>query len=115
MEADKDPQVTPPPLFDQLKEYGETHLKLAKYRAIEGGTSVAAGLIADVAVLFCMLLAFVFASITLAYYLSYVLNSLWEGFGCVALIYLVIAIFIKVYKKKLEKPIINTLIQKILK
>jgi hypothetical protein len=115
MEANKDPQPPQPPIFDQLKEYAETHVKLAKYRAIEGGTSIAAGLIADVAVLFCMLLAFVFASITLAYYLAYVFNSLWEGFGCVALIYLLIAVFIKKYKKNLERPIINTLIQKILK
>jgi hypothetical protein len=115
MEANKDPQESPPPFLDQLTEYAETRIKLAKYRAIEGGTSVAASIIADVAVLFCMLLAFVFASITLAYYLAYVLNSLWEGFGCVALIYLLIAILIKVYKKHLERPIINALIQKILK
>jgi hypothetical protein len=115
MEANKDPQTPQPPILDQLIEYAETHVKLAKYRAIEGGTSIAAGLIADVAVLFCMLLAFVFASITLAYYLAYVFNSLWEGFGCVSLIYLLIAIVIKVYKKNLERPIINTLIQKILK
>lgn len=115
MEANKDPQESLPPFLDQLTEYAETRIKLAKYRAIEGGTSVAASIIADVAVLFCMLLAFVFASITLAYYLAYVLNSLWEGFGCVALIYLLIAILIKVYKKHLERPIINTLIQKILK
>jgi len=115
MEVNKDTQPTQPPIFDQLKEYAETHVKLAKYKAIEGGTSIAASILADIAVIFCMLLAFVFASITLAYYLSYVLNSLWEGFGCVALIYLLIAVIIKVYKKGLEKPIINALIQKLLK
>jgi len=115
MEANKDPQPPQPPIFEQLKEYAETHVKLAKYKAIEGGTSIAASILADLAVIFCMLLAFVFASITLAYYLSYVLNSLWEGFGCVALIYLLIAVVIKVYKKGLEKPIINALIQKLLK
>jgi len=36
----EDPKETPPPppLFDQLKEYAETRIKLAKYQAIEGGT-----------------------------------------------------------------------------
>ena len=115
MEADKDPQPLQPPIFEQLKEYAETHVKLAKYKAIEGGTSIAAAIIADIAVIFCALLAFIFASITLACYLSYLFKSLWEGFGCVALVYLLIAIFIKVYKKGLEKPIINALIQKLLK
>ena len=115
MEADKDPQATPPPFFDQLKEYAEIRLKLAKYKAIEGGTSIAASLIADVAVLFCMFSAFVFASITLAFYLAYLFNSDWEGFGCVALIYLLIALAVKYNKKRLEKPIINAFIQRILK
>lgn len=116
MEANKDQQPPQqPPIFDQLKEYAETHIKLAKYRAIEGGTSIAASLIADVAVLFCMLLAFVFASITLAFYLADVLKSNWQGFGCVALIYLLIAIVVKYNKKSLEKPVINAFIQRIFK
>lgn len=114
MEANKD---TPPqaPLIDQLKEYAETRVKLAKYRAIEGGTTIAASIIADVAVMICMAMAFIFASITLAFYLAYVLGQLWEGFACVAGIYLLIAIVVKVNKKSLERPIINTIIQKIFK
>jgi len=111
----EDYKETPPPIIDQLKEYAEIKFKLAKLRAIEGGTSIAASIIADVAVIICMVMAFMFASITLAYYLSYVLNSLWEGFGCVAILYLIIALVVKFNKKSLEKPIINTIIQKILK
>jgi len=106
---------TPPPILDQLKEYAELRLKLAKLRAIEGGTSVAASMIADVVVLICMVMAFIFASVTLGFYLAYLFDSLWQGFGCVALIYLLIAIVVKYNKKRLERPIINALIQKILK
>jgi len=106
---------TPPEasLIDQLKEYGETRIKLAKYRAIEGGTSIAASIIADVAVMICMAMAFIFASITLAFYLAYVLGQLWQGFACVAVIYLLIALAVKFNKKGLERPIINAIIQKI--
>lgn len=106
---------TPPPILDQLKEYGEIRLKLAKLRAIEGGTSVAASMIADVVVILCSVMAFIFASVTLAFYLAYKFDSLWEGFACVAGIYLLIAVVVKLNKKRLEKPIINALIQKILK
>jgi hypothetical protein len=104
---------TPPPIIDQLKDYAETRIKLAKYQAIEGGTSIAAGLIADVAVFISSVLAFIFASFTLALYLGKVLGADWAGFGCVAIIYLIIALVVKANKKKLEKPIVNAIIQKI--
>lgn len=119
MEEKKDtqPQQDPthPPLFDQLKEYAETKVKLVKYQAVEGGTTIAASIISDVVVIICMSMAFIFASVTLAFYLAEVFNSDWKGFACVGGIYLLIAILVKYNKKRLERPIINTLIQKILK
>jgi hypothetical protein len=108
-------ETPPPPLFDQLKEYAETRIKLAKYQAIEGGTSIAASLIADVVALMSMLAAFVFASFTLAFYLGQVFESYWKGFGCVAIIYFIIAIVMKINKRSLERPIVNTIIRKIFK
>ena len=112
MEPNKE---TPPPIIDQLKEYAETRIKLAKYQAIEGGSSIAASIIADLVTIISMVFAFVFASFTLAFYLSQVLNALWAGFGCVALIYLLIALIIKYNKKALEVPLANTIIRKIFK
>jgi len=112
MEAEKE---TLPPIIDQLKEYAETRIKLAKYQAIEGGTTIAASLISDVVTIVSMVLAFIFASFTLAFYLAKVFGENWIGFGCVAIIYLAIAIAIKVNKKRLEKPIVNAFIHKIFK
>ena len=112
MEANKE---TPPPIIDQLMDYAETRVKLAKYQAIEGGTSFTASVIADVVVIISMGMAFVFASITLGFYLGEVFKSDWEGFLCVSALYLFIAIMMKVFRKHIERPIINTLIQKILK
>jgi hypothetical protein len=109
-EAKKEPQ---PPLMDQLKEYVEVRLKLAKYKAVDSGSTIFAGLIADVVVACSMVLAFIFASFTLAFYLAQVLDSYWGGFGCVALLYLFIAIMIKVNKKAIERPIANAFVQKI--
>jgi Putative Actinobacterial Holin-X, holin superfamily III len=111
---DKD-EPKPQPIIEQLKEYAETRIKLAKYQAIEGGTTIAAGLIADVITIVSMVLAFLFASITLAYYLGQVLGAVWMGFGCVAILYLVIALAIKYNKKSIERPVVNAIIRKIFK
>jgi hypothetical protein len=112
MEDKKEPQ---PPLFEQLGAYIETRLKLAKYKAIDDGSAIFAGIIADVVVIVSMVLAFIFASFTLAYYLAEKLASDWEGFGCVALLYFIIAVIIKVNKRNLEKPIANAFVRKIFK
>lgn len=106
---------TPPPILDQLKDYAETRIKLAKYQAVEGGSSILASLIADTVAIISMVLAFMFASVTLAFYLGEVFGHNWMGFGCVAAIYLLIAIIIKLNKKSLERPLVNAFIQKIFK
>jgi hypothetical protein len=115
MEAKKETPPPLPPIVDQLKEYAETRFKLLKYEAIEGGTSILASVITDVITAVSMVLAFIFASFTLAYYLSDVLQSFWEGFGCVALIYLIIAVVIKLNKERIEKPLANLFVQKLFK
>ena len=89
---------TQPPIIDQLKEYAETRLKLAKYQAIEGGTSFAASLIADIAVFISIVVASLFASFTLAFYLGSLFNSNWIGFGCVALLYLIFALVVSYHR-----------------
>lgn len=111
MEAKKET----PPIIDQLKEYVETRIKLAKLQAIESSATVAAGLIADVAVVISMILAFLFASFTLALYLGKVLGDYWIGFGIVAVLYLILALLVKANKQRIEKPLANTFIQKIFK
>jgi len=112
MEAKKE---TPQSIIDQLKAYAETRIKLAKYQAIEGGTSVIASLIADVVIVLTVSLAFIFASITLALFLGDVLHGNWKGFGCVSVLYIIIALTIKYKRQHLEGPIINAFIRKIFK
>lgn len=110
MEAEKE---TPPPIFDQLKEYAETRLKLAKYEAIDKSTSVLASMVMDVIVAISFILTFLFLSFALAFYISNLLHSYAAGFGCVALLYLIIAIIIILTKEKLQKPLVNLLIKKL--
>lgn len=112
MEEKKDQQ---PPIIEQLKDYAETQVKLAKYKAIDGGSSIAAGLIADLAVAFSFILAFIFGSITLAFYLASLFHSDWAGFGCVTLLYLLIALLFIVNRKGFERPIANSFVRKFFK
>jgi hypothetical protein len=114
-EPTEEPKQAHPPLIDQLKEYLETRLKLAKYKAIDGSSTVVASIIADVVVIISMVLAFIFASFTLAFFLSGLLGSYWQGFGCVTLLYLLIAVVLKINRHGFERPIANAFIQKFFK
>ncbi len=112
MEDKKEEQQ--PPIIDQLKEYAETRIKLAKLQAVDSSTSVIGSIVADIAIAICLVLLFVFATTTLGFYLSEVFGSFWQGFGCIALVYLIIAIILKVKRVSIEKAIASGLIQKIL-
>jgi len=112
MEAEKE---TPPPIIDQLKEYAETRIKLAKYQAIEGVSSIAASIIAEAVAIGSMVFACIFANFALAFYLGDLLKDNWKGFGIVAIFYFIFAIVLKYSKTTLEKPIANSFVQKIFK
>jgi putative superfamily III holin-X len=106
---------SPKPILDDLKAYAETNFKLAKYELIDKSSSVVADVTTDL--IFVISLSFVlfFASVTLGYYLGLLLDAEWKGFGAVTMLYLVIALTIGFFKKELEKPIINRIIQKLLR
>jgi len=103
---------TPPPIIDQLKEYAETQIKLAKYEAIDRSSKFLASFITDMVVAVVFVLTFLFLSFAMAFILSRWLGSNWAGFGCMAGIYLIIAIIIILLKDKVQKPLINLFIRK---
>ncbi len=112
----EDTKEAKPGLTDQLKQYIETRIKLARYQAIEKGTSFFANLITEVFVLLCIVITLFFATITLALFLGSVLGSYWEGFGIVTLLYLLTAVIVSKTKDKYIEPrIINFLVRKLLK
>ncbi len=103
---------TPPPIIDQLKEYAETQIKLAKYEAIDRSAKFLASFVTDMVVAVVFVLTFLFLSFAMAFILSRWLGSNWAGFGCMAGIYLIIAIIIILLKDKVQKPLINLFIRK---
>jgi len=111
MENNKDEK---PGITDQLRQYIETRVELARLQAIEKGTSFAAGLATELFVLGCAAITVLFFSITVALFLGSLLRSYWMGFGCVTLAYMMAVLIVSAYKKKYIEPrIIDFLIKKI--
>jgi len=105
-----------PGLTDQLKQYVETRIKLARLQAIEKGTSFSANLITEFFVMVCIAITLQFATITLALFLGSIMGSYWQGFGVVTVLYLVVAFAIAKTKRKFIEPrIVNFLVKKLLK
>lgn len=100
-------------LFLDAKAYINTRLEYTKLSAVEKGSKIFADLITNAAVIICFVLAFLFASFTLALYLAEVLGSYASGFGCVAGIYLLLSIIVYFTKDKfIERFLVNLFIRK---
>ncbi|RYE35684.1 MAG: hypothetical protein EOP42_06110 [Sphingobacteriaceae bacterium] len=105
-----------PSIIDQIKEYVETRITLLKYKAIDQATNIAASVIAYAILAVLGLLILLFASVTLGLGLGAAFGSNWIGFGCVTLIYIILAVLVLVLKAKyIESPLIGFFISKLFK
>jgi hypothetical protein len=100
-------------LLSDAKIYVDTRIEYVKLSAVEKGSKIFADLITSAAVIICFVLAFLFASFTLALYLSTVFGSYAAGFGCVAGVYLLLSIIVYITKDKfIERFLVNLFIRK---
>lgn len=100
-------------IFSDAKEYVDIRVEHIRLTAVEKGAKIFADLITNGAVILCFMLAFLFGTFTLALFLSDVLGSYTRGFGCVAGIYIVLAIIVYLTKDKFMEPgLINLFIRK---
>lgn len=103
-------------LLDKIKDYLNTRMKLGKLTLIEKGVLLFANLITSGLVVIFIILAFLFVSLALGFYLSELLGNSYGGFFLISLFYFLLAVIIYFIKDKyLERPIINSMIIKILK
>ncbi|WP_129716839.1 phage holin family protein [Pedobacter sp. SYP-B3415] len=97
----------------QVKDYIDTRKEYMRLYVVEKASKIFADLVTNLTVAVCFILAFLFGTFTLALFLSDVLGSYTRGFGCVALIYLALALIVYFTKDKyIEKAIINISIRK---
>lgn len=100
-------------IVDQIKEYIELQIKIAKYKAIDGSSGVIASVIVGATLAILGLFLILFLSFTLGFYLSEVLESFWAGFGCVAGLYLILVLVISLSSKAIKNAIGDKMISKI--
>jgi len=106
---------THPPILDQVKQYIETKIKLIKYEGIDSASSIIAEVVTDIIMVILLLITFIFFSLTLALFAAHLLSSYWEGFGCVTLLYLLIAVMARVLKISIQNKLIGIFIKKVFK
>lgn len=95
-------------LYDDAKAYLETKVEYTRLYLVEKLSKIFADIVTNLIVVLCFVLAFLFGTFTLALYLSDVLGSYTAGFGCVALIYVFLALIVYFTKDKfIEKAIVN--------
>lgn len=100
-------------LVEDAKGYVNTRLEYTRLYLVERGSKMFADMVTNATVAICFLLAFLFGTFTLALFLSDVLGSYTRGFGCVALIYILLAMIVYFMKEKyIEKAIINFTIKR---
>lgn len=105
-----------PSIIEQIKEYVEARIRLIKYKVIDQATGIIANVIAYAIVAILGLLVLLFASVTLALFLGSVIGSYWAGFGCVTLLFIILAVLVLVLKAKyIEAPLIGFFITKLFK
>ena len=103
-------------LLEKIKEYVDTRMKLTKLILVEKGSSILADLVTTVIVVSFLVLAVLFLSIAMGFYLSTLIGNSYAGFFIVALFYFLIALVVYVTKDKyIEKSIVNGVIKKVFK
>jgi len=109
-------EVDPQNIIEKIKEYIHVRTELSVLSAVDKGSQLFANLLTDGLVLVFTILAGLFGSFALGFYLSEVLNNTYGGFLIVAGIYLIGAVLLNSIKDKyLEKRIINLMIKKFFK
>ena len=100
-------------ITNQVKEYLEVRKELAVLSAVEKGSQLFSNLLTDGLVLLFGVLAILFGSLALGFYLSELIGNTFSGFFIVTGFYFLLAIGVYALKDKyLEKHIINAVIKK---
>lgn len=99
-------------IWNDVKDYLSIRKELFKLMALEKAFKLMADLVTNTLVVLSLLMAFLAAAITLAFYLSYLLNSYTKGFGCATIFFTLLACLILWKKSAVEKFIAGIAIRR---
>ncbi len=101
-------------VFDKSKEYIETHIELAKLKALSRSSRIMGSLIVDGSKVLLSLLIVFFVSLALGFYLGELLGSYSLGFLATGGIFFLVLLLIKAFEPKLEEKFMNMSIKRIM-
>ena len=95
------------------KKYIANQAELLELKMVSKSSTILANMMTEIVVALSAVLAFLFGSVTLGFWLGDAFQSNTKGFGLVAILYVIIAIVVGLTKDKyIEKIIINRIIKK---
>ena len=102
-------------LIEQSHDYLETRIDLVKLKTVDKSSDVLSSAAAAVTIALAILFFLLMASIGVAIYVGYLINSLYAGFFIVAGFYaLLIFILYAGRKQWIKMPVYNSIVKKIL-
>lgn len=110
MEQTRPQQITK--LWTKVKDYVLLKIEIIQLGIIEKSAKIIADMLSTFMLGFFLTVAFLVASITLAFYLSALMNSYTKGFGCASVVFMFIAIVITRRKTLVEKKIAGLAIKR---
>jgi uncharacterized membrane protein YagU involved in acid resistance len=97
---------------EQIKIYADLRIRLLKAQ-LTGKLSLIAGkILSGVIILFLLFFALLFVSLVAGFYLSTLLGGLMQGFGVVAVFYVVLVCIVSIFRKRLiELPAADKVVE----
>ena len=96
---------------DTVKEYLETRYEIYRLKGIRTVSKTAGLLTWMIISMFLLFLVIIFGGITLGYWLSGLFNSLVLGFGLTSVFFLLLFLFLAIFRKQLFiNPVIGNII-----
>lgn len=103
-------------LFERVENYATTSVNLLKLNAVEKSADVISSLSHRIVLLLVVAMFTLFINVGVSMYIGKLLNEYYLGFFIVSTFYLLLAVFIYIFRNKfLKTPISNMVITKLLK
>ncbi len=116
METETKPRDNIESLFEKTGDYIETRIELYKLRAVETSSDIIGSVVSKLIVSFAALAFLFLVNIGVALWLGQLMGRAYLGFFTLAGVYLLAAFIIyKMRKKWVKEPLVDKLIEKMLK
>ncbi len=98
------------PLFDRVKEYGKTSVELIKLKAVDRSSDFLSKFIFQLVISIFLLLGILSLNIAAALWIGDLLGKTYFGFLSVTGFYVLLAIILLLFRKKIKMNISNSII-----